>query len=676
MAKKTITLKSREIEISPRYRKELNEEQFQAVMHKDGASLVIAGAGSGKTRMLTYRVAYLIEQKIPASAIILVTFTKKAAQEMINRVQGLVGKEIKGLNAGTFHHLANLTLRKYAKSLGYENNFTIMDPGDQKQYMKLIVANRFKPDERRLYPKPSQILDIYSKTINLGKKIPEILKEFYPSYDELGQNISETIQIFKRQKKEANLMDFDDLLVNFLSFLQKEKLSMKFRNNLQHVLVDEYQDMNDIQAKIVVELGKNAKSITIVGDDAQAIYRFRGGDFHHMLNFPSLFPDCQKYKLETNYRSTPEILKLANAIIGQNTVGFKKELRSTRASGDRPMMIPCTDLEEEAQLICQQVLAHRDEGISLSDQAVLFRAHYHSMELEQELVRQKIPYIMRAGVRFFEQAHIKDLVAFLAIMVNPSDKIQWIRILSLHEGISANGAEKIVNQITPNSQALTNFTYCNLITEMQGQRIRKKGLENLTKLQQFYQTIAFDPKSKTRLAEDQLPPLPELVQSITQYLKPSMPSRYPKNFEDRIADLKELMNFAVKYHLISTFLGDILTQYNFQGETIVEGDHTQEENPLILSTIHQAKGLEWNVVYMINLVDGRMPSARSIGDSSEIEEERRLFYVACTRAKDLLYLTYPEIIARFDRDQISGPSRFLEEIKEKDVFDEVEIVEE
>ncbi|MHA1672033.1 MAG: ATP-dependent helicase, partial [Promethearchaeota archaeon] len=671
MAKKKITLRIPEPSVSPRFQKELNPEQLQAVLHKSGPAIVIAGAGSGKTRMLTYRVAYLIQNNTPASAIILVTFTKKAAQEMLARVQGLVGSEIKGLKAGTFHHLANMTLRRYGKLLKIDPNFTIMDPGDQKHFMKYILGQRFDPEERRRFPKPTQILGMHSKTINLGIPLSKVLSEYYPAFLDQIVDITDTLSVFTKQKKVNNTMDFDDLLVNFLKFIRNKKVAAKYLECIRHVLVDEYQDMNAIQAEIVELLGKNAKSITIVGDDAQAIYKFRGGDFQHMLNFPKIFPNCQTYKLETNYRSTPEILKLANASIAKNHVGFKKELRTTRKSGNLPMMIPCTDLYQEAQLICQQVLQHRDEGIPLNEQAVLFRAHYHTMNLEQELVRQNIPYIMRAGVRFFEQAHIKDLVSYLAVMVNPTDRIQWIRILSMHEGVSDSGAGKIITTISKQTQVLTNFVYCNLAREMQGKRLRKAGLENLKQLQQFFRKLAFQSGTKQRYTEDQLPNLPQMIEKVTQYLKPMFPTRYPKNYEDRLRDLRELMNFGAKYNTITAFLADILTQYNLQGETIEDGDRTIEEAPLVLSTIHQAKGLEWKVVYIISLLDGRLPSARAIGDEAEIEEERRLFYVACTRAKDVLYLTYPEIVQRFDRDQISGPSRFLEEIEKEKVFEEV-----
>lgn len=677
MAKKVFKLKRPDFEISPKYTQELNSEQLQAVQHPKGPALVIAGAGSGKTRMLTYRVAYLIENHIPPESIMLVTFTKKAAQEMISRVEALIGKQIKGLKAGTFHHISNLALRKYAKSLGYSPNFTILDPGDQKQLMKLILANRFDQKEKQRHPKAEQLIDIYSKSINLGKKISEIINSFYPAFEHLAKEISDTLEVFSKQKRANNVMDFDDLMVNYLKLLKHPDAGSLYTQKIEHVLVDEFQDVNAIQAQIVHELGKNAKSITVVGDDAQAIYRFRGGNYEHMLNFPKKFPNCTIYKLETNYRSTPEILALANSSIAKNTKGFSKNLKAVRENRDMPMVIPCISLEQEARLICQQILAHRDEGIPLYEQAVLFRARFHSIELEHELVKQNIPYEMRAGVKFFEQAHIKDLLAYISILVNPTDTVQWIRIFSMHEGVSNSGAQKIINRLSQKGARNTviSFTFCNLAQEMKGQRLRRVGLENLVKLQNLFLNILFPPHSKDMLPEDQWPKLPELLKIFTKYITPMLTAHYA-NADERIADLNEMQNFASRYHSVREFLADILTQYDLIGETILQGDQTEDERPLILSTMHQAKGLEWKVVYVINLVDGRMPSSRSIGDPMEIEEERRLFYVACTRAKDILYLTYPEIIPRFDRDQISGPSRFLEEIESDGVYEEVIVEEE
>ncbi|MHA1522698.1 MAG: ATP-dependent helicase, partial [Promethearchaeota archaeon] len=348
MGKKKIILKQRPHKISDFYQKELNEQQLAAVTHKQGPALVIAGAGSGKTRMLTYRVAYLIEQGISPKSIILVTFTKKAAQEMIARVNNLIGNKAKGLYAGTFHHLANIILRKYAQKMGTSPNFTIMDRSDQNQLFKIIISAN-KPQEQKVrFPKPSQMGDIYSKQINLQKPLKEILDKDYPAYTTLGEEIKSILSIYKKQKEKSNLLDFDDLLTKFLSFLQNKDYSGNFLRNIRHILVDEYQDINAIQDQIVFELSRGIESVTIVGDDAQSIYAFRGGNFKHMLEFPDKYQNSTAYKLEINYRSTPEILNLANESIKHNKIQFQKSLQAVRNTGETPMLVPCKNLEQEA----------------------------------------------------------------------------------------------------------------------------------------------------------------------------------------------------------------------------------------------------------------------------------------------------------------------------------------
>ncbi|MHA1745329.1 MAG: ATP-dependent helicase [Promethearchaeota archaeon] len=676
MGKKKIVLRKKPKVIPPRYKQELNSGQYQAVIHEQGPALVIAGAGTGKTRMLTYRCAYLIEMGTPADSIVLVTFTKKAAQEMIRRVEGLIGPKTKGMYSGTFHHLANLILRRYAQKIGFENNFTILDQADQKQLMKIIHGRNITKDEKQLFPKPAQLCDIYSKRINLGIKLAEIIDFYYPSYTELTSRITKIINQFVAEKKKNNQMDFDDLLVYFLIFLQNHNASARFRQKIRHVLVDEFQDVNAVQAKIIRELAENALSITVVGDDAQSIYRFRGANFKHMLDFPVEYENTTKYFLETNYRSTPEILALANVSIAHNEIQFEKNLKATRQSKEKPMLIPCKDIPQEADLICQQIQDHREEGIPLNEQAVLFRSKFQTIQLEQELIHRKIPYEMRAGTKFFEQAHIKDLLSSLAIIVNPKDQIQWIRILSLHSGITSLSAEKIIQSLTTNTHQLEQFVVADLPAIVKGKRIQKVGVTQLKDLQHFYLHTIFDVNTQKILPDDLLPRLPQLIKSITKYITPLIKKKYQKNFDDRLRDFNELTNFASQYNNIASFLADILTQYNIRGESIQNGDPIEREKSLILSTIHQAKGLEWKIIYLINLAEGRMPSSRAIGDPEEIEEERRLFYVACTRAKDILYLTYPIFIWRQNYDDISGPSRFIEEIRQDNVFDEVELEQE
>ncbi|WP_371801892.1 ATP-dependent helicase [Candidatus Lokiarchaeum ossiferum] len=678
MGKKKIVLRKKENKIPERYKKELNEEQYKVVTHENSPALVIAGAGSGKTRALTYRVALLIEKNEDPASIVLVTFTKKAAKEMTSRVESLVGSKARGINAGTFHHLANRTLRKYAQTIGFSNNFTILDKTDQITLMKLILAQfpKSESEKRTRFPKAQQLLEIQSKRIDLTITLKHVIKEYFPQYADLTDPIRKILDRFVSRKKETNLMDFDDLMVYFLVFLEKDEASKSFKKRISHVLVDEYQDVNSIQARIVDKLAEYAHSLIVVGDDAQAIYKFRGGDFTHMLNFPNNHPTALQYKLETNYRSNPEILSLANISIGHNQNQFKKNLKTSRPSDEKPMMVPCADLEQEAELICQQILEYRDQGIPLNEQAILFRSTYNSLNIEQKLVQENIPYEMRAGMRFFERAHIKDLLAFLSVIVNPADQVQWMRILSLHEKISNVSAQKILNIFSPNSNQLEQFCFYDLVSKLKGKRIQKIGIHSLIKLQNFYKKLIMDIPKRCLLPTEQFASIPQIIAKIIKYLTPIIKENYKKNFEDRLRDLEELMSFASKYSDITSLLGDILTQFDIQGETIEEGDIVEEEKPLILSTIHSSKGLEWKIVYMINLAEGRMPSSRAIGNSQSMEEERRLFYVGCTRAKDVLMLTYPRFLPYRSFDSISGPSRFLTEIQSAEVFDEIELEEE
>jgi DNA helicase-2/ATP-dependent DNA helicase PcrA len=369
-------------------------------------------------------------------------------------------------------------------------------------------------------------------------------------------------------------------------------------------------------------------------------------------------------------------LNLANASIQNNEKQFQKRLKAVRVSGEKPMMIPCKNLEQEAEVICQQILDYRDQGIELQNQAVLFRSRHHALQLEQELVENKIPYDLRAGVRFFEQAHIKDLLAYLAIIINQRDQIQWIRILTMHPGLSNISAQKIIEILFQEENPLVKFVFSNLKELLAGRRIRKVAIQHLIKLQNIYRENVMEKSSKSIKPTEMQPSLPDLMECFSNYLTTFIKDKYHKNWEDRLRDLQELQNFAIKYRNIRNFLADVLTQYAIRGESTQKRNSNQEEKPLILSTIHQAKGLEWDVVFVINLLEGRFPHSRSMEDKDELEEERRLFYVACTRAKDHLILTYPLFVWRYNYNHISGKSRFIEEIDEKEVFDEFYIEEE
>lgn len=672
--KKVLKVRRRPRPAPEKFSKALNDEQLKVVIHDAGPALVIAGAGSGKTRALTYRVAWLIDGHAPPEAIMLVTFTKKAAEEMTHRAELLSGGAAKHLLAGTFHHVANLFLRKYAKTLdaGYTSNYTIIDTGDQTEVMKLAVAQLVPKADRKRYPKAAVLQRLYSKALNLETEVEILVDAEYPSFHDEIPVIKRILQRYHDLKREMNVMDYDDLLVNFLALLRNSPAASKIRKRVRHVLVDEYQDVNAIQADIVDEISRDVKSLTVVGDDAQAIYAFRGADFEHMLHFPDRHADTTIYKLEQNYRSTPEILALANASIAHNQHQFAKVLHTTRESGELPYLVPCVDQRQEADFICSQVLLHRDDGIPLCEQAALFRAGHHRFELERALLHYNIPYEVRAGVRFFEKAHIKDALAHLVVMVNPHERIQWMRILTRLEGIGDTAATKILDLFVEETIPLEAFLATDPVQDLKGKRVRRNGKDSLRELQGLFQSILCEAPGKPVRSSEDWPALPDLLTAIVDFVTPGVKKKYD-DAEGRVQELGELVNYATRYSDVNEFLGDILMKMTISGETIVEGAEVEEEKPFVLSTVHQAKGLEWSVVYVMSLIEGNFPISQAIGNPDQVEEERRLFYVAATRAKDYLYLTYPELYRGFGGDTVKGPSSLVEEIRDQEVFDEVEL---
>ncbi len=702
--KKKLVIRKPKPKVSKKFEKNLNDEQLKVIRHQKGSGLIIAGAGTGKTRALTYRVAYLLEQGVAPESIVLVTFTKKAAQEMIERVEALAGGAAKKIKSGTFHHLSNLIIRRYAKTIGFTPSFTILDRKDQQDLMKNIRASNIPEGKKKRYPKSSTILRIYSTHINLGRDVRDILETTYPQYTdrgnaeenpETGKNrtdnesqpdynidyekwIKDIIATFKRVKQENNVMDFDDLMIYLLEFLVKQDASKRVTKKIKHVLVDEYQDVNLIQARIVEELSRDAKTLMVVGDDAQAIYSFRGADFSHMLNFPDKNEGCKTFKLVKNYRSTPQILSLANQSIKRNIKQFQKNLEPVRGDGEKPALIPCSDLTQEADALCQLILNHRENEVPFHKQAVLFRSKYHSIYLERALIRWNIPYVVRAGVRFFERAHIKDVFAFLVLLVNPTDEIQWQRVLNLHPRISDLSARKVIDcfQTDTKYNYLEQFVNFDLFAKLKGKRVQTVGKKALQKLQVFYRNHFFGKKGMMAPPE-KMDPLPLVIKQVKEYAAPLLRDKYKdKNPEERLQDIDELIGFAADYDDIPEFLSEILTQMNLTGADTEEALQEEEEPPLVISTVHQAKGLEWDVVYVMNLVEGRFPSSRAIGDSESIEEERRLFYVACTRARDNLYLTYPRFVSNYGYEEISEKSRFVAEIEDEGVFEIFDVEEE
>ncbi|MGH7991078.1 MAG: ATP-dependent helicase, partial [Limisphaerales bacterium] len=426
------------------YARELNPQQLAAVTAPPGPALVIAGAGSGKTRTLTYRVAYLLEQGIPADRILLLTFTNKAAAEMMRRVSDLIGTELRALWGGTFHSIGARILRTHAEALGYHRDFTILDRDDSKDLIKACVADAGIETKGTHFPKPEVLNEIFSLAINTHKTTDEILETQFSYFEQFAAQISELAKSYAKRKRATNAMDFDDLLALWLKLLQENADAREmYQRRFQFILVDEYQDTNKLQGDLIDLLAARTKNVTVVGDDAQSIYAWRGANFLNILDFPKRYPNAKVFKIETNYRSTPEILKVANAAISANRNQFTKNLTPARKSGLKPALVACMNAAQQSTFIAQRVLELRDEGVNMNQTAVLYRSHFHALELQLELTKRQIPFSITSGIRFFEQAHIKDATAYLKFVANPRDEIAFKRLAQLFPGIAAKGADKL-----------------------------------------------------------------------------------------------------------------------------------------------------------------------------------------------------------------------------------------
>ncbi len=659
MTKKTYTLKQTLLpkKFNINYEKELNPEQLRVVTEADGYCLVLAGAGSGKTRTLVYRVAYLLEKGIPPDNILLMTFTNKAAKEMISRVEELVGGRIKGIWAGTFHHIGNRILRQYINKLGYDKNYSILDESDSRDLLKNIISEKNIKDIK--LPKSAVIKNIISLSVNSGLSIDKVIAKYYSYLEEYPIEIIKQIAAnYQQQKKRLNALDYDDLLVLWLKLLKqypdlKQKLGQKFK----YILIDEYQDTNLLQAQIIAELGSVSGNVLVVGDDAQSIYSFRAALIENILSFPKKFPQVKTFYLETNYRSTPEILTLANNSIKYNQAQFPKQLKPVKTGGSKPILAAVQNNDEQAEFISQRVIElSQEEGINLKDIAVLFRADYHALELELALNKKNIPYIKRGGIKFFEQAHLKDILAFLKILHNPEDILAWQRVLLMQPGIGPESVKKIISQFSKK-----NIKQIIAIKQI----LPRKGEESWQMLAKLLDKIN---NIKTNKIAD-------IIQVVLNDFYNDYARQTFDNAEQRLEDINQLINISDSYASLTEFLHDITLSENFSAER-ARGERETPDDYLILSTIHQAKGLEWKVVFIINLVSGQFPHSKAMNSQTEIEEERRLFYVACTRAQDQLYLVYPAVNYNHNYGFIiSTPSEFLQEL-DPDLYEEWQIEEE
>jgi DNA helicase-2/ATP-dependent DNA helicase PcrA len=639
-----------------RYRAELNEEQFNVATGAAGAALVVAGAGSGKTRAITYRVAYLIEQGVAPARIMLATFTNRAAREMLRRVEMLTsGADVRRVWGGTFHRIANLVLRRHGASIGYESNYTILDSEDARDFLSVCVDEAGIDTKARRFPKAEVLQDIISFANNTDRPIADVVPRRYPHFEPLTGQIARVDTIYMERKRERNVMDYDDLLLNWKRLLmEKPEIAGIYADQFQHILVDEYQDTNKLQAEIIDLLAVKHRNVMVVGDDAQSIFAWRGAEFTNIYEFPQRYPEARVYRLETNYRSTPEILSLANVSIAANRKQFPKVLRAARPSkGLSPALVPCRDADQQAAFVASRILELRDEGIPLEEIAVLYRSHYHSLELQLELTRRGIPYRVRSGVRFFEQAHIKDVVAYLRVVVNPRDELAWKRILRLIPQVGIATANRIWEQLAYAPDPLA------VVRRADFQAAPRRG----SGWAEFIALIESLVKDETRQS-----PARQIELILARGYEAHLAATY-ENAEARLEDLRQLAHYSARYSSTEEFLAELalLSTERYGAPQAVAGEDVvmggDEDELLTLSSIHQAKGLEWRAVFIIWAADGKFPSPRSLRDEEGEEEERRLWYVALTRAGDQLYLTYPLMITDFNRQTVlQKPSRFVTEV--------------
>jgi DNA helicase II / ATP-dependent DNA helicase PcrA len=655
----TLQRTARSTSIHIDYAAELNEQQLAAVTAPPGPLLVIAGAGSGKTRTLTYRVAYLLENGIDPRNILLLTFTNKAARQMLDRVANLLPVDASGIWGGTFHSIGNRMLRRHGSALGYNGGFTIMDREDQKDLINTVVANAGIDPKQIRFPKGDVLAEIFSFVVNTETPMEELLAEKFPYFLPLLEQIKDVQARYQKKKKAANSMDFDDLLEKTLSMLQQEEgIAAVYRRQFQFVLVDEYQDTNKIQADLIDTLAREHRNVMVVGDDAQSIYSWRGANFKNILEFPKRYPDAQVFKIEMNYRSVPEILEVANAAIAANVQQFRKNLQPTREShAVKPAVVTLNDGSEQAQFVAQRILELRDEDVDLGDIAVLYRAHYHAIELQLELSRRGIPYQITSGVRFFEQAHIKDVTSFIRFTANPRDEVAFKRMVKLLPGIGNRSGENLWNAWEKSLNERGEISSWG--ERLLAMNVSAKSRKSWTQLTHTLDEIA---------PAGQPNPPSEMITSVVEAIYDDYAKMNFTNYELRREDLDQLAAFARQFKDVHEFLSQLALISNVDAEATP--NQSADKEAVNLSTVHQAKGLEFHTVFVIWLTDGMFPSSRSLDTRDALEEERRLFYVAITRARDELYLTYPHMrLSGGYGDVFQRPSRFLKEIPNELVED-------
>ena len=627
---------------------DLNEEQAPAVLAPDGPALVLAGAGSGKTRVLTYRAAHLLSRGVPAPRILLLTFTKKASKVMQERLTGLMGPAFFIPWAGTFHHVGYRLIREFGHRIGVEGGRTLLDREDQRDLVKEIRDALVGENPGEELPPAAAIAGYLSLSANLLLPLSAVIRRRAPWLAHLEKTIEAIARRYREEKDSQRVLDFDDLLVLWLRLLEESPETAELlRDRFRHVLVDEYQDTNPLQGRILDLLVATHKNLFVVGDDSQSIYSFRGAAIDNILSFQERYPEAGVYRLEKNYRSTPNILSVANRIIEQNSRQIPKTLYSPRPEADHPTLVRMYSDQDQARYITTRIRRALDRGQEPSEIAVLYRAHYVSLSLQLALSRAGIPFHLTSGLKFFEQAHIKDILSWLRLLENERDAMAWKRILRMVPRVGRKTAEKIeslLSRAEDPRKALADPAF--LKAAPAGARAGLLGVG-----ERF-----------SRLAERREKNPRDVMDLVGTILATGYHDYLYETFEDPESREEDILSFAAQIPP-ETDLGDFMAELALLEAGGEELSQEEQKNRVILSTVHQAKGLEWDTVYLLSLAEGVFPSSRSAETDEEIEEERRLFYVAVTRARHDLVLCVPQVVGR-GFGSPAPPSRFLGEIGE------------
>lgn len=634
-------------ELVETWRAGLNPEQERAATHPGGPLLIVAGAGTGKTKTLACRVAHLIGTGVPAERILLLTFTRRAAAEMLKRAGqmssgssnwhrstrqfsdpssgGAAAAQVWG---GTFHAVSNRLLRMHGRALGLDANFTVMDQADGADLMDLIRDEGGYAKGKKRFPKKDTLAAIYSRAVNSGEKLVDVLERHFPWCKPEVEGVREILSAYVERKRGAGVLDYDDLLLFWKALAEAPGVGELVAERFDHILVDEYQDTNHLQSDVLRAMRKTNNNITVVGDDAQAIYSFRAASIDNILSFPDHFPGAEIVKLERNYRSTAEILATSNAVMAESPLGYGKALWTERTDGRRPALIDCLDEEQQTHQVCERVLEHRERGVALKSQAVLFRAGHHSALLEIELTRRNIPFVKYGGLKFVESAHVKDVVAFLRILENPRDELGWWRVFNLLDGVGPATARALMMAIGVTSGSSDISPLVRFAEDMPS-----PGGAGREQVAALAATLSECGKESPAL------PVAGQIEVIRRFYEPIVHRRYEAPHA-RIRDLEQLEALASSSKSRERFVVDLTLDPPASTQDLA-GPPLLDEDFLILSTVHSAKGGEWDVVHVLHAADGMIPSDMATGDADEIEEERRLFYVALTRAKNDLYVYFP-----------------------------------